>query len=170
MKFACPVKASPFVDDPCILIVFPFVLFLFSSCCIAWYWKDLGRWCPGQTSTQQYSPFSPAFFFSVSVSFIISLLAASTGSKKIEGNMKNLSPVMSLSFHILVSLSNSSYLTVITSALLCFSSKSSDFISISVLKLATGSDKDEEDSENPFSWIYFPPVCFPFMFPHFSIP
>ena len=35
VKFACPVEASPFVANPRILIVF--VLFLLSSCCIAWY-------------------------------------------------------------------------------------------------------------------------------------
>ena len=41
VKFACPMEASLFVVDPCILIVL--VLFLLSSCYIAQYQKDLGR-------------------------------------------------------------------------------------------------------------------------------
>ena len=44
-------EVSPFLADPCILIVS--VLFLLSSCCIVQYRKGLEWWCPGQTSTQQ---------------------------------------------------------------------------------------------------------------------
>ena len=50
VKFACPMEASPFLTDPRIWLFS--VLFLLSSCCIARYRKDPGRWYPGQLSQQ----------------------------------------------------------------------------------------------------------------------